>query len=179
LGKLIDCVIGRLSDLKNGDWKLETGGGFDFLVSNFQFPISVFRTNDSITQSLNRPITQFLTMAPPEWRTARLAEQIRGEVEEIVTGELKDPRVGFVTITQVVLSPDLHHARILVTVPGGDEERQETIEGLSSAAGFVSHEVGRRLQLRRSPEIVFVPDRGAEAELKVEALLQQLKSSGE
>src|SRR5271169_2074552 len=112
-------------------------------------------------------------MAPPEWRNARLAEQIRGEVEEIVSGELKDPRIGFVTVTQVVLSPDLHHARVLVTVLGDDEERQSTLEGLSRATGFVSHEVGRRLQLRRSPEIVFVPDRGAEAELKVEKLLHR------
>jgi ribosome-binding factor A len=124
-------------------------------------------------------MTQFWIMAPPDWRTARLAEQIRGEVAEIVTGELKDPRIGFVTVTQVALSPDLRHARVLVTVLGDDEARQETLEGLSSAAGFVSHEVGRRLQLRRAPEVVFVPDRGAEAELKVEELIRKLKESGE
>lgn len=117
-------------------------------------------------------------MAPPQWRIARLAEQIRGEVAELVTGELQDPRIGLVTVTQVALSADLHHARILVTVPGDDEARLETLRGLSSAAGFVSHEVGRRLQLRRAPEIVFVPDRGAEAELKVEALIRELKDSG-
>lgn len=118
-------------------------------------------------------------MAPPQWRTARLAEQIRGEVAEIVTGELQDPRIGFVTVTQVVLSSDLRHARVLVTVLGDDEARQDTLEGWSSAAGFVSHEVGRRLQLGRAPEVVFVPDRGAEAEQKVEALIRKLKNSGE
>jgi len=117
-------------------------------------------------------------MAPLQWRVARLAEQIRCEVAEIITGELQDPRIGLVTVTQVVLSPDLRHARVLVTVLGDDQSRHSTLEGLSSAAGFVSHEVGRRLQLRRAPEVVFVPDRGAEAELKVEALIQNLKDSG-
>lgn len=115
-------------------------------------------------------------MAPPEWRAARLTEQIRLEVEELVTGELKDPRIGSVTVTQLSLSPDLRHARVLVTVLGDDHEQQETLEGLASAAGYVSHEVARRLQLRRAPEIVFVPDRGAANEQKVEELLHKLKS---
>ncbi len=114
-------------------------------------------------------------MASPEWRTARLAEQIRAEVEGMVAGELKDPRIGSVTVTQVVVSPGMHHARVLVTLLGDEDARQATLEGLASAAGFVSHEVGRRLQLRRSPEVVFVPDRGAEAELVVEELLHKLK----
>jgi len=113
-------------------------------------------------------------MAPPEWRTARLAEQIRGEVEEIVTGELKDPRIGSVTITQLVLSPDLRHVRVLVTVSGDEAARSGTLEGLASSAGFVSHEVGRRLQMRRVPEVVFVPDRGAEAEQRVGELLHKI-----
>lgn len=113
-------------------------------------------------------------MAPPEWRNARLAEQIRCEVEEIVTGELKDPRIGSVTLTQVVLSPDLRHVRVLVTVLGDEQARSETLAGLASSAGFVSHEVGRRLQMRRVPEVVFVPDRGAEAEQRVGELLHKL-----
>jgi ribosome-binding factor A len=119
-------------------------------------------------------ITPSPIMAPPDWRTARLAEQIRNEVEEIVTGELKDPRIGSVMITQVVLSPDLHHVRVLLTLPGDESVRQNTLEGLASSAGFVSHEVGRRLRMRRAPEVVFVPDRGAEAEQRVEELLHKL-----
>lgn len=113
-------------------------------------------------------------MAPPEWRTARLAEQIRCEVEELVTGELKDPRIGSVTITQVVLSPDHRHVRVLVTGLGDEADRSETLKGLASSAGFVSHEVGRRLQMRRVPEVVFVHDLGAEAEQRVGDLLQKL-----
>ena len=114
-------------------------------------------------------------MPPPEWRTARVAEQIRNEIEEIVAGELKDPRIGSVTVTQLVVSPDLRHARVLVTVMGDDDARRETLQGLFSAAGFVSHELARRLQRRRSPEVVFVPDRGAEAELRVEKMLDEIK----
>ena len=117
-------------------------------------------------------------MAPPEWRAARLAEQIRLEVEEIVTGELKDPRIGSVIITQVVVSPDQRHVRVLLTVLGDESARNETLEGLASSAGFVSHEVGRRLQMRRVPEVVFVPDRGAEAEQRVEDVLHRLKGGG-
>src|SRR5690349_21621815 len=100
-------------------------------------------------------------MAPPEWRFARLTEQIRLEVEELVTGELKDPRIGSVTVTQLSVSPDMRHARVLVSVLGDEKAQEESLEGLASAAGFVSHEVARRLQLRRAPEVVFIPDRGA------------------
>ncbi|HLY60162.1 MAG TPA: 30S ribosome-binding factor RbfA [Terriglobia bacterium] len=113
-------------------------------------------------------------MAPPEWRTARLAEQIRIEVEEIVAGELKDPRIGSVMITQVVVSPGQRHVRVLLTVLGNESVRNQTLEGLASSAGFVSHEVGRRLQMRRVPEVVFVPDRGAEAEQRVEELIHKI-----
>lgn len=113
------------------------------------------------------------------WHKARLAEQIREEIEEIVAGELKDPRIGSVALTQVILSPDLHHARVLVALQGSEADQEETLEGLSSAAGFVGHEVSRRLQMRRPPEVVFVPDRGIEAAQRVEEALQKIKPGGE
>ena len=107
-------------------------------------------------------------------RIERLTERIYEDVAEMVAGELKDPRIGSVTITQVVLSPDLRHVRVLVTVFGDEMDRSETLEGLASSAGFVSHEVGRRLQMRRVPEVVFVSDRGAEAEQRVGELLHKI-----
>ena len=115
----------------------------------------------------------------PQWHSARLAEQIREEIEELVSGELKDPRIGLVTVTQVILSGDFHHARVLVSASGGDAERENTLKGLDSSAGFVGHEVGRRLQMRRAIEIVFAPDPGADAEMKVEEALQKIKKSDE
>ena len=114
-------------------------------------------------------------MLAPGHRPARLAEQIRAEVAEMIAGELKDPRIGFATVTRVDLSADLHHARVLVSVLGNPAAQKETLAGLSSAAGYVRHEIGRRLRLRRTPELVFVLDHGAEEGAKLEALLQKLK----
>lgn len=114
-------------------------------------------------------------MTVPGRRQERLSDQIRAEVAEMIAGELKDPRIGFTTVTRVELSGDLHHARVLVSVLGNDEARQATLEGLSSAAGYLRHEIGRRLRMRRVPELTFVLDRGAEEGLKIETLLQKLK----
>ena len=87
---------------------------------------------------------------------------------------MKDPRIGFATVTRVEMTADLHHARVFVSVLGNPEEQQSTIEGLSSAAGFLRHEIGHRLALRRVPELDFILDHGAEAGEKIEMLLQQL-----
>lgn len=115
----------------------------------------------------------------PQWHAARLSEQIREEIEEIVAGELKDPRIGLVTVTQVVLSGDLHHARVLVSASGDDAEREKTLAGLASSARYVGHETGRRLKMRRALEVVFAPDPGADAEEKVEAALHKIKEQSE
>ena len=95
----------------------------------------------------------------------------------MVEGELKDPRIGFVTVTFVDLSPDFSHARVLVSVLGSDAERTESLAGLQSAAGYVRREITHRLRLRRSPEILFVLDRGAEEAARIEDLLGKLHSS--
>jgi ribosome-binding factor A len=108
-------------------------------------------------------------------RHERLADQIREEVAEMIAGELKDPRIGFATVTQVDLSPDLRHGRVRVSVLGDEESQRETLEGLSSAAGYVRYEISRRLRLRRAPELVFVLDQGGEQGQKIETLLQKLK----
>lgn len=103
-------------------------------------------------------------------RLERLADRIREEIEEMIAGELADPRIGFATVTHVDLSPDFRHARVAVLVSAEDEEREQTLEGLASAARFVRREIGLRLQLKRTPEVVFVRDRDAEAEAKAESL---------
>jgi ribosome-binding factor A len=113
-------------------------------------------------------------MSVPGRRTERLAHQIRVELAELIARELKDPRIGFATVTRVELSPDLNHARVLVSVLGSPEEQVGTIEGLSSAAGFIRHEIGHRLTLRRVPELTFVLDQGAEEGEKIEVLLRKI-----
>jgi ribosome-binding factor A len=113
-------------------------------------------------------------------RPERLAEGIREEVARIVASELKDPRLGFVTIIRVEVTHDLSHARVLVGVLGGDTERERSLAALRSAAGFVRREIGRRLRLRIVPEIEFRYDKGIEATDRVARLLQEDRlSAGE
>jgi ribosome-binding factor A len=114
-------------------------------------------------------------MTVPGRRHNRLADQIQSEVAEMLEGELKDPRIGFATVTRVDLSPDLGHARILVSVLGDDEVREQTLAGLASATGYVRRELAQRLRLRRAPELTFVFDRGAEEAARIDALLDKLR----
>ncbi|MGH9454660.1 MAG: 30S ribosome-binding factor RbfA [Terriglobia bacterium] len=118
-------------------------------------------------------------MAGPPRRVDRLADQIRAEIATLIAEELRDPRIGFSTVTRVELAADLSHARVMVSVLGSPEAQQATLDGLSSAAGFIRHEISHRLRLRRSPELVFVLDRGPEAGLKVETVLNELQKPPE
>jgi ribosome-binding factor A len=108
-------------------------------------------------------------------RHERLADQIRMEVAEMIEGELKDPRIGFATVTHVELSPDMRHGRILVSVMEEEEAQQETLAGLAAAAGFIRRELAQRLRLRRAPELVFVLDRETEEAERVERLLKDIQ----
>ena len=117
-------------------------------------------------------------MTDAGWRVDRLADQIRGEVAGMITAELKDPRIGFTTVTRVELSRDRYHARVWVSVLGDEAARQRTLEGLASAAGYVRQEVSHRLRLRRVPDLIFVLDRGPEEASKIEALLRHLPEQG-
>jgi ribosome-binding factor A len=114
----------------------------------------------------------------PGHRHDRLADQIRGEVAEMIEGELKDPRIGFVTVTRVDLSPDFSHARVQVSILGDEQARQDSLSGLQSAAGYVRRQVTQRLRLRRAPEIAFVIDRGAEEAVRIEELLGKIREGG-
>ncbi len=106
-------------------------------------------------------------------RPLRLGEAIREEVSQLVSYELKDPRIGLVTVTRVEVSPDLGHARVHVSVRGSDQERRKTLEALKRSAGFVRRELARRLAVRQVPEIDFHYDKGLEATERVEQLVEQ------
>jgi len=108
-----------------------------------------------------------------ERRAARLAEEIREQVAELIASKLKDPRIGFVTVTRVELTSDQRLARILFGVLGDQEARKKTLVGLSQATGFVRRELAQRLRLRFMPEIVFEYDRGLEATDRVARLLEE------
>jgi len=116
-------------------------------------------------------------MSGPARRAERLGHQIRVELAELISREVKDPRIGFATVTRVELTADLHHARVYVSVYGSPEEQENSIKGLSSAAGFLRREIGHRLDLRRAPELAFILDQGAEEGERIEMLLQQIHQS--
>jgi ribosome-binding factor A len=107
-------------------------------------------------------------------RNERLAEEIREEVAQIVGGEMKDPRLGFVTITRVALTSDLRTARVLVSIMGGPKERAKSLGILRRASGFVRRELGRRLNIRHTPEVLFQPDEGLDHSERVSKLLDEV-----
>jgi ribosome-binding factor A len=109
-------------------------------------------------------------------RIARVAELIKREVSNMLLLEIKDDRVGagMASVTEVVVSGDLQHARIFVSIYGTDEARAETMAGLEASTGYVRREIGQRLSLRRTPEIIFEEDRSFERGIKVLSLLNQL-----
>jgi ribosome-binding factor A len=111
-------------------------------------------------------------------RTARLDELLREEVSEIIRREVDDPRVGFVTITDVEVSPDLRHANVWVSVIGAPNEKRDTLRALSRAMPFVRQRLGR-LRLKRIPELHVKEDRTSEAGTRVLRIIEDLEHGGE
>jgi len=109
-------------------------------------------------------------------RVARVAEQIRREVSQMLLSEIKDDRVGagMVSVTDVAVSNDLQHAKIFVSIYGSEDAKAETMEGLRSATGFIRSELGQRVRLRRTPEVIFLEDNSIERGNRVLSLLNQL-----
>lgn len=112
-------------------------------------------------------------------RPERLAEAIKKEVSEMLRTELKDPRVGFATVTGVDVSGDLQYAKIYVSVLGSREERATTMAGLKKAQGFIRTELGRRIRLRHVPEITFKLDESLDHGSRVMELLNEVKKKDE
>jgi ribosome-binding factor A len=106
-------------------------------------------------------------------RAERLAEEIREQVAQMIASQLKDPRLGFVTVTRVELAHDLGHARVYVGVLGSEAEREKSLQSLRQASGFVRRELGKRLRIRHTPEIEFRYDKGLDATDRVARLLEE------
>lgn len=113
---------------------------------------------------------------PNNRRVERVASLIKREISQMVVLDIKDDRVGagMVSVTDVDVSGDLQHAKVFVSIYGTDEAKAETMEGLKAATGFVRSELGQRLGLRRTPEIIFKEDLGMERGTKVLSLINQL-----
>ena len=110
-------------------------------------------------------------------RVERVAALIRRETSELLLNGIRDERVhqGIVSITDVEVSGDLQHCRIFVSIFGEQNDRSDVLEGLKAASGYLRGELGRRLQMRRAPEVVFQLDRGIEKGTSVLGLLNRLE----
>ncbi|MDQ3661508.1 MAG: 30S ribosome-binding factor RbfA [Actinomycetota bacterium] len=106
----------------------------------------------------------------------RRVEKLSAQVLSEEIARLKDPRIGFVTVTTVRVTPDLHRARVLVSVLGSDEEKDDTMRGLTSASAHLRAQLGTQIRLKFVPELVFELDHAAETAERVESLLARLHS---
>jgi len=106
---------------------------------------------------------------------ARLQETLREELAALVEGELGDPRIGLVSVTEVHLAPDSRTARAFVTAAGSEEEAEQSLEGLNAARGYIRYELTRRLGVRQAPEIFFVLDQSDQYGGRIEELLQRIE----
>lgn len=104
-----------------------------------------------------------------------MAETLRQVITDALAREVRDPRVGFVTVTAVLVTNDLSHARVMVSVPGEDGEKTRAIEGLQSAAGFLRSRAARALTTRTVPELHFELDRGLEHAARINELLNNIR----
>jgi ribosome-binding factor A len=112
-------------------------------------------------------------------RPEQMAETLRQVITEALAREVRDPRVGFVTVTGVLVSGDLSHARVMVSVVGEDDEKVRALEGLQSAAGFLRSRAARALTTRSVPELHFELDRGLEHAARINELLNTIRREGQ
>jgi len=108
-------------------------------------------------------------------RPEQVGETLRQVITDALAREVRDPRVGFVTVTGVLVSNDLSHARVMVSVPGEDAEKDRALEGLQSAAGFLRSRAARALTTRSVPELHFELDRGLEHAARINELLNTIR----
>jgi ribosome-binding factor A len=113
----------------------------------------------------------------PSGRMRRVDEAIRQVLGEAMAGEVKDPRVGFVTVTDVRTSADLRHARVYVSVLGDAAQREASLEGLRSAHGFLQARVAGELRLKRTPALEFTYDDTTDRAMRVDALIDEIGST--
>ncbi len=108
-------------------------------------------------------------------RSRRVSELIHQEISTLLVSGLKDPRVGFVTITAVEVGPDLRLARVFYSVIGDDQARRETEAGLKSSVSFIRQHLGGRLRLKYTPDLLFQYDDSVDYGSRIEGLLREIK----
>jgi ribosome-binding factor A len=113
---------------------------------------------------------------PQGSRPARVADQIRQELAELIAREVHDPGIGFLTITQVRMTPDLQNARVYYTVIGDEKARKGSARALERATPFLRRQVGKRLRLRHVPELQFFYDESIERQDRIERIMLDIQA---
>jgi len=112
-------------------------------------------------------------------RSQRIQELLLEEISKLLQSGLKDPRIGFTTLTRVEVSDNLKHAKIFISVMGSEQEKSETLEALKSAKGFIRNSLGKNLYLRYLPELEFKKDENAEHVEKITKIINDLHSESD
>ncbi|AEI44294.1 30S ribosome-binding factor RbfA [Paenibacillus mucilaginosus] len=107
-------------------------------------------------------------------RVGRVGEQIKKEISQIIQSELKDPRIGFITVTGVDVTNDFSQAKIFLSVLGSDDQKEATLKALARSTGFIRSELGKRIRMRKVPELLFKFDASIDYGSKIESLLTQI-----
>lgn len=107
-------------------------------------------------------------------RPQRLGLQIQQEISTMIFRDLKDRRIGFVTVTGIQMSPDLRHAKIFVSMMGSEEEKQESLAALNHASGWIRHELGQRIRMKYLPELVFLTDTSQDYGEHIDKLIDEI-----
>jgi len=108
-------------------------------------------------------------------RARKLEIDLQREISFIINSKLKDPRIGFVTVTDVKLSPDYHYLNIFVSIMGEEKVKNDSMEGLNQCEGFIKKNLKERFRLRTIPDIKFIYDKSIEHGLKITSILENLK----
>lgn len=112
-------------------------------------------------------------------RAHRVGEQMKKELGDIIGRKIKDPRIGFVTVTDVQVTGDLQQAKVYISVLGDDKTKEDTLKGLAKAKGFIRTEIGQRIRLRKTPEIIFEFDESIDYGNRIESILHDLNKEKE
>lgn len=111
-----------------------------------------------------------------EKRVQRIGEELRRVISDIIRSKIKDPRIPeIISVTNVIVTNDLSFAKIFVEIMGTKEEKEEAIEGLNSAKGFIKKEISSEIKLRQMPELIFILDETLDINQKMEELIEEVK----
>lgn len=110
-------------------------------------------------------------------RASRVAEEIKKEITQMLRDEIKDPRIGFVTVTGVEVTPDIRYAKVFVSVYGDADAQAQSLDALEKAKGLVRSEIGKRIRLRYAPEVSFKLDTSIEYGARIMKLLAEVKDT--